>query len=97
MTNTIHSATAPVATRANIPSAKTAGTIWVITSVLRLSNRSAIRPPHSPNSSRGRNCRATVTPSATPLPVRLSTSHPWATVCMPVPVSDTSWPAKNSR
>lgn len=37
-----------------------------------------------------------MTPRATPLPVRLSTSQFWATVCIQVPVTDTNWPMKNS-
>ncbi len=45
----------------------------------------------------GRNCNATVTPSATPLPVRLRTSQFWATVCIHVPDIDTSCPIQNSR
>ncbi len=36
-------------------------------------------------------------PRSTPLPVRFSTSQVWATVCIQVPVTDTSWPTKNSR
>ena len=63
----------------------------------RLSERSASSPPHMPNSSMGRNCRATVTPRATPLSVMFSTSQLWATVCISVPVTEMSWPMKNSR
>ncbi len=43
-------------------------------------------------SSMGRNCRAVTTPTSNPLPVIRSTSHPRATVCIQVPLVDTSWP-----
>lgn len=36
-------------------------------------------------------------PSATPLPVRLRTSHAAATICIHVPVTEIAWPTKNSR
>ena len=38
-----------------------------------------------------------MTPRATPLPVRLSTSQFWATVCIHVPDIDTIWPIQKSR
>jgi hypothetical protein len=47
-------------------------------------------PPQTPNNSSGRNWSAVVSPRATPLPVSLSTNQPWATICIQVPVSDTS-------
>ena len=43
------------------------------------------------------NCNATVTPSATPLPVIWSTSHACAIDCIHVPVVEISCPAKYKR
>ena len=94
---TIHSSTTPVVTTRNMANASTAAVLCVITSTRRLSNRSAINPPHMPASSIGVNWRAVVTPRATPLPVSLSTSQLWAVICIHVPVSETSWPAKKRR
>ena len=42
-------------------------------------------PPHGPKNSTGKICRAMTRPSAVPEPVSLSTSSPWATVCIQVP------------
>ena len=55
-------------------------------------------PPHTPNSSVGRNCSAIASPTAKPLLCdRSSTSHSMAIVCIHVPHCETSWPEKNSR
>jgi hypothetical protein len=56
--------------------------------------RSAITPPIAPNTRIGRNCSAAVRPTATPLPVSCTTSHISATVCIQLPESETTWPAK---
>ena len=48
--------------------------------IRRRSKRSAIVPPHNPNRSTGRNRNANVAPTATPLPVRVKTSHASAIV-----------------
>ena len=56
--------------------------------------RSAIRPPQAPKSSIGRNWSAVVRPTATPESVRLRISQIAATVCIQVPESETTCPAK---
>jgi hypothetical protein len=66
----------------------------VITRSDRFGQRSASTPPQAANSSIGRNCRAEVTPTATPLPVSWRISHISATICIQLPLSETSWPAK---
>ena len=45
----------------------------------------------------GMNCTATMNPTCVGLLVILSTSQPIATVCIQVPMSETSWPPKNRR
>ena len=80
--------------------ASTAAELCVQISVRRLSRRSAITPPHTPNSSMGRNCRATISPRAEPAvarPVSSSTSQLWAVVCIHVPLREISWEKKKSR
>ena len=42
----------------------------------------------------GRNCSAAVRPTETPLPVSCTTSHISATVCIQLPVMETTWPLK---
>jgi len=65
--------------------------------IRRLSKRSAMTPPHVPASSIGTNCRPAVAPSATALPVSLSTSHACATDCIHVPDTEMAWPKKYRR
>jgi hypothetical protein len=57
-------------------------------------SRSTTAPAQSPSTSRGPNCSAVLIPSATPLPVSVSTSQSWATRCIQVPTTDTAWPVK---
>ena len=71
--------------------------VWVISRRRRLSDRSAMRPPHAPNSSTGPNWHATSSPIATPLWVRSSTSRVNAIVVSQVPAWEISWPLKNRR
>ena len=52
---------------------------WVNTSMARFGNRSAITPPHAPNSSSGVNWIAIVRPTRAMLPVSSSTSQSVAT------------------
>ena len=66
-------------------------------STRRLSIRSANRPPTGPNTSIGRNRAAVASPSWVPLWVRSRTRKDWATVCIQVPATETSWPKKKSR
>ena len=56
--------------------------------------RSASTPAQAPKSSIGVNCSAVVTPTASALPVSVSTSQSSPTVCIQVPLSDTIWPQK---
>ena len=78
--NTIHGSTAPLAASAQSSSAGSTIATWVTISRRRLSKRSASRPPKAPKSSIGTNCRAVVSPTATPLWVRVRISHTSATI-----------------
>ena len=69
----------------------------VIISSRRLGMRSASRPPQAPKSRIGRNCRPAVRPTETPLPVSCTISHISATVCIQLPVMETTWPVKYRR
>ena len=94
---TIHSSVAPVTFSAKSVSAGIAISVCVSISSRRLSRRSASTPPSAPNSRIGRNCSAAVMPTATPLPVRCTTSHISATVCIQLPEMETIWPANQRR
>ena len=96
-TMTCHTSTAPVATRANIVNARIILTAWVAISALRLGTASAIRPPNRPRTMTGIHWNAATTPSRNGSPVSSRISQPWATVCIQVPTSDTSWPPKYRR
>ena len=52
------------------------------------------QPPQAPKRRIGRNWSAVVMPTATPLPVSARISQISATVCIQLPDSETSWPAK---
>ena len=88
---------APVATSAHSVSAGSAISACVYWSRRRFGTRSASRPPQAPNSSIGRNCRAAVRPTQTPEPVSCTISHISATICIQLPVIETTWPAKYRR
>ena len=92
--NTIHSSTEPVAASAQRASAGSAIAAWVSIRMRRLGKRSASRPPNAPSTRIGANWRQAVMPTARPLPVSLSTSQVSATICIQLPLSDTTWPAK---
>ncbi len=96
-TQIIHTVTTSVATSTPSTSASSAGAACVKISSLRLSTRSASVPPHAPKRSTGPNCRPTVMPRSSALPVRLSTSQFWATDCIQVPLMETTWLKKYSR
>ncbi len=70
---------------------------WVASSSRRLSSRSAISPPQMPNTSTGANCSAVVMPTGRARLVSRSTSQSWASCCIQVPLTDTSWPKKKRR
>ncbi len=64
----------------------------MIRSTVRLGNRSAITPPIGESRSVGSSCRATVMPSAEPLPVSTSTSQACAVFCIQVPMLEMNEP-----
>ena len=45
----------------------------------------------------GRNCNANAAPMTTPLPVSDSSSQVSATICIQLPLTETSCPAKKRR
>ena len=92
--NTIQTSTAPPIVSAHSVSAGTAISAWVTISSLRLLMRSASTPPIAPKTRIGRNCSAAVRPTAVPVPVSFTTSHISATVCIQLPESEITWPAK---
>ena len=63
----------------------------------RLSLRSATRPAQAPRISTGANWQATSSPTATPSPVRSSTSRVWAIRVSQFPIWEMPWPRKKSR
>ena len=67
-------------------------TPWVMKSNLRLFDRSAMAPAHADSRRIGPNCAAVSAPTASPLPVRCSTSRVRATLVSQFPVFETSWP-----
>ena len=89
--------TAPVNTRANIVNDRIILTACVAIRVWRLGRASAIRPPNRPRTMTGIHCIAATTPSRNGSPVSWRISQPWATACIQVPTSETSWPPKNRR
>ena len=88
--NTIHGSTAPVAVSAHSASAGAIIAVCVAISSVRFGQRSASTPPQAANRSIGRNCSAEVTPTAIPLPVSSRISHISATICIQLPLSETS-------
>ncbi len=92
--STIAGVTTPLAVSAHSVSAGSAISACVIVSSRRFAMRSARRPPHAPATSTGRNCRPAATPTRVPLPVSLRISQTSATVCIQLPLSDTTCPAK---
>ena len=72
-------------------------TDWVASRVRRFGRRSAKAPPKRDRSRIGPNWVAVSEPSASGEPVSCSTSHPWATCCIQVPVCEISSPSQYSR
>lgn len=93
-TNTIHGSTAPLVASPHRSRAGTTIATWVTISTRRLSKRSASRPPNAPNRRIGANWSAVVSPTATPLWVRVRINHVSATIWIQLPLSDTIWPTK---
>ena len=71
--------------------------VWVAISVRRFGRPSAISPPKRPRTRTGPNWAAATIPSQIGSPVSCRTSQPWATACIQVPMSETSWPTKKRR
>ena len=94
---TIQTVTTPVTVRIPSSSASPAAAEPVQISVLRLSKRSAMRPPQGPINNTGSICRAMTMPRMAPLSDSLSTSQACATLCIQVPLTETIWPKKKKR
>ena len=87
---TVHGSTVPAAATIHRVSAGSAIRVCVTIRSDRFGNRSASRPPSVPKRRNGRNWSAEVTPTAIPLPVSDRISHISATICIQLPLSDTS-------
>ncbi|VXC37412.1 conserved exported hypothetical protein [Arthrobacter sp. 8AJ] len=85
--------------RASVASvaARTAAMLWHRMRIFRLANLSAIMPPQGPSSRDGRNCRATVTPTAVTEPESWSTSQSCAIRCIQMAITAMKWPAAKIR
>src|SRR5205807_4804750 len=70
---------------------------WVAMSSLRLFMWSAITPPMRAKNRIGIDAANPTTPSQKAEFVRSSTSHPWATFCIQVPIFERRLPAQNRR
>jgi hypothetical protein len=68
--------------------------VWVQSRIVRLSARSASRPPHGVSSRLGSCWIAVVRPRTMPELVSSSTSQAWLTFCIQVPITEMDWPAK---
>ncbi|KSU76947.1 hypothetical protein AS031_10225 [Pseudarthrobacter enclensis] len=88
---------APVRARAASAAARNAATLWHRIRILRLANRSAIMPPHGPRTSDGRNCSATVMPTAVTDPDNWSTSQSWAMRCIQMAITAMKCPTAKMR
>ena len=71
--------------------------LWHRIRIFRLANRSAIMPPHGPSSSDGRNCSATVNPTAVTDPDSWRTSQSWAMRCIQMAMTAMKWPTAKMR
>jgi len=71
--------------------------VCVTSSRRRLSTRSAITPPNRVKNRNGIAPAKPTTPSQNAELVRVSTSHPWATFCIHVPMLDRKLPPQKSR
>ena len=65
--------------------------------ISRRSKRSATIPAGTTRNRTGRERAAAATPRTNGEPVSSRISQPWATVCIQVPVTDTSWPSQKIR
>ena len=94
--STIHGRTTPPLTTAASITAWTSAEVWVTRIRRRLSTRSATTPAHSENTRTGRNWRNARRPSMNADDVRRCISQPCATLCIQVPIRETSWPVQNN-
>ncbi len=88
---------ARVQTRIPRLSAGSISASWVPMTSVRLGNRSVRAPARTARNSTGANWSALMIPSLSGEAVSSSTSQDWPTVCIHVPMSETSWPAQKSR
>ena len=77
--------------------ASTAATDWHSIRIFRFAKRSAIMPAHGPRNSEGRNCSATVIPTAVTEPESWSTSQSWAIRCIQMAITAMKWPIAKMR
>ena len=89
--------TTPVTVSRKSANASSIDDVCVASRIRRLGHWSAMRPPNSPNTITGPNWATDTMPSQSGSCVSCSTSHAWATCCIHVPISEISWPKKNSR
>ena len=71
--------------------------VCVNSSSRRLGMRSATTPAQSEKANTGTPAQNDTTPSLNGERVKSYTNQAWATFCIHVPMSDTSWPKKNRR
>src|SRR5437899_2044477 len=89
--------TCPLQTSAVIVNAWRARADWVARISRRLGSRSTIAPATTENIKTGANWNVPMSPSLSGEPLSCSTSHDWATDCIHVPISETSWPPQKKR
>src|SRR5947208_4441680 len=89
--------TCPLQTSAVIVNAWRARADWVARISRRLGSRSTIAPATTENIKTGANWNVPMSPSLSGEPLSCSTSHDWATDCIHVPISETSWPPQKTR
>src|SRR5207247_2154542 len=89
--------TCPLQTSAVIVNAWRARADWVARISRRLGSRSTIAPATTENIKTGANWNVPMSPSLSGEPLSCSTSHDWATDCIHVPISETSWPPEKKR
>ena len=86
---TCQTSTAPVIVIAARVAQTTTDVVAVEMRMTRFGYRSAMTPPHAPNTRIGPNCRAMVIPTSMTLPVSSSTSQSTAIRCIHAAVFDT--------
>ena len=77
--------------------ARVMATIWVVSSSRRDGTRSATSPPNGARMNTGIRLQKDISPSMAALPVSRYTSQLRATICIQVPIRETSWPLQNRR